>query len=176
LLLADGPCRGFYLDSIDLGDRRINFLQQPILVNVGVKVVLRHWIAFRWTALLDGRIMRFVRGVQASYRVFGAGGLFDLSDYHRVVRGCGAAALVLAVVFATTPQAAIAQDVSLTRIAQIYGISADPFGAEILYLATGRGFFAVGPDGLAQLLSPGTNKFTCFAADPGRAGRFIAAG
>ena len=120
--------------------------------------------------------MRFVRSVQASYRVFGAGGLFDLSDYHRVVRGCGAAALVLGVVFATTPQAAISQDVSLTGIAQIYGISADPFGEEILYLATGRGFFAVGPDGLAQLLSPGTNKFTGFAANPGRAGRFIAAG
>jgi hypothetical protein len=105
--------------------------------------------------------MRFVRGVQASYRVFGAGGPFDLSDYHRMVRGCGAA---------------IAQDVSLTRIAKIYGIYADPFGEEILYLATERGFFAVGPDALAQLLSPGTNKFTGFAADPGRAGRFIAAG
>jgi hypothetical protein len=89
LLLADGPCRGFYLDSIDLGDRRINFLQQPILVNVGVKVVLRHWIAFRWTALLDGRIMRFVRGVQASYRYLAPE---DYLIFQTITGWCGVAA------------------------------------------------------------------------------------
>jgi photosystem II stability/assembly factor-like uncharacterized protein len=82
----------------------------------------------------------------------------------------------LAAVIAFSPQRAIAQEVPLTRIAQIYGISADPFGEEILYLASERGFFSVGPDGLAQRLSPGTNKFTGFAADPSRSGRFIAAG
>ena len=91
-------------------------------------------------------------------------------------RVCGLGGLVFWAILAASPQIVVAQDVPLTRIAQIYGVSANPFGEEILYLATERGFFAVGPDGLAQLLSSGINKFTGFAADPGRAGRFIAAG
>ena len=42
------------------------------------------------------------------------------------------------------------QEIPVTRIAQIYGISADPSGAPRLFLATERGFFATGPAGLAE--------------------------
>ena len=69
-----------------------------------------------------------------------------------------------------------AQEVPNTRIAQIYGMAADPSGEALLYLATERGFFVVGPSGLAQQLSPGTQKFTGFAAHPRESGTFFAAG
>ncbi|MBT4218783.1 MAG: hypothetical protein HOE26_02300, partial [Rhodospirillaceae bacterium] len=152
-------------------------------MNIGVKIVLGHSNAFRWTALLDGRIMRFVPGVQASRlsapKIFAPEDRVKFRSITGWMRGCGLGPVIfaaLAAVIAFSPQRAIAQEVPLTRIAQIYGISADPFGEEILYLASERGFFSVGPDGLAQRLSPGTNKFTGFAADPSRSGRFIAAG
>ena len=69
-----------------------------------------------------------------------------------------------------------AQELPVTRIAQIYGMATDPTGAARLFLATERGFFATRPDGLAEHLSAGTQPFTGFAADPRQTGVFYAAG
>lgn len=81
-----------------------------------------------------------------------------------------------AMVWVGLPVGAWAQDIPVTRISQIYGMAADPFGEPLLYLATERGFFAARPDGMAERMSPGTHSFTGFAADPNRPGAFVAAG
>ena len=186
LLLGDRTSSGLDFDAIGLGDCRINLLQQPIFVNIGVKIMLGHRIAFRWTAFLDGRIMRFVARAQASRPVVPrfsqpkgrsishlSHGTTDWSGGSWLGALARTAVVLVAAAVAMT---AAAQEVPITRIAQIYGMAADPSGEALLYLATERGFFVVGPSGLAQQLSPGTQKFTGFAANPRESGTFFAAG
>ena len=88
------------------------------------------------------------------------------------ISATGLAAMICAV----QADGAWAQEIPVTRIAQVYGLVADPFGAPPLYLATERGFFAARPDGMAERMSPGTQSFTGFTADPNLPGAFFAAG